>query len=179
MTFFPAVVVMSLGMALVIAPLTTAVMGAVPSTHSGTASGVNNAVSRCAGLIAIAVLNIIVVLVFSSHYDSGIAALHLPSAAQTALAAQRTRLAGVRIPAGLSTMQHAAVKGAIDTSFVAGFRVAMLVAAALALTSSIAAGLLIEGPGFDLRELLAARRRPGTQPLRGAAATGTTGAPRG
>jgi EmrB/QacA subfamily drug resistance transporter len=169
LTFFPAVVVMSLGMALVIAPLTTAVMGAVPSTHSGTASGINNAVSRCAGLIAIAVLNIIVVLVFSAHYDGGIAALHLPSTAQATLAAQRTRLAGVQIPARLSATQHAAVQGAIDTSFVAGFRVAMLVAAALAAASSVAAGLLIEGPGFGMRKVLASR--PGTQPSSATPAT--------
>jgi EmrB/QacA subfamily drug resistance transporter len=171
LTFFPAVVVMSLGMALVIAPLTTAVMGAVPSTHSGTASGINNAVSRCAGLIAIAVLNIIVVLVFSAHYDGGIAALHLPSTAQAALAAQRTRLAGVQIPAGLTATQSSAVRGAIDTSFVAGFRVAMLVAAALAAASSVAAGVLIEGPGLGLRKVLASR--PGTQPSPGAPATET------
>ena len=169
LTFFPAVVVMSLGMALVIAPLTTAVMGAVPSTHSGTASGINNAVSRCAGLIAIAVLNIVVVLVFSAHYDGGIAALHLPSTAQAALAAQRTRLAGVQIPAGLSATQYSAVRGAIDMSFVAGFRVAMLIAAALAAASAVAAGLLIEGPGFGRRKVLVGR--PDAQPSPGAPAT--------
>ena len=149
-TFFPAVVVLSVGMALVIAPLTTAVMGAVSSTHSGTASGINNAVSRTAGLLAIAALNIVVVLVFSSHYDGGIAALHLPSGAQDLLNAQRTKLAGVSIPPGLNPATHAAVKSAIDQSFVAGFRVAMLISAALAVVSSIAAGVLIEGPGFSL-----------------------------
>ncbi len=152
-TYFPAVVVLSLGMALVIAPLTTTVMGAVASSHSGTASGINNSVSRTAGLIAIAALNIVVVLVFSTHYDGNIAALHLPTGVQEALNAQRTRLAGVNIPAGLSASTHAAVKGAIDQSFVAGFRVAMLISAALAVVSAVAAGLLIEGPGFNLAGL--------------------------
>jgi hypothetical protein len=133
------------------------VMGAVPSTHSGMASGINNAVSRTAGLVAIAVLNIVVVLVFSSHYDSGIAALHLPSAAQAMLNAQRKKLAGVSIPASLGPSAHAAVKGAIDQSFVAGFRVAMLISAALAVVSSLAAGMLIEGPGFSPAGLRAPR----------------------
>jgi hypothetical protein len=150
-TYFPAILALSVGMALVIAPLTTAVMGAVSSAHSGAASGINNAVSRAAGLLAIAVLNIVVVLVFSHSYDTGIAALHLPGSAQASLAAQRTRLAGVQIPAGLGATTHAAVQHAIATSFISGFRVAMLISAVLAVASAVAAALLIDGPGLSLR----------------------------
>ncbi len=144
-TFFPAILVLSLGMAIVIAPLTTAVMGAVATDHAGVASGVNNAVSRAAGLLAIAVLNLIVVAVFAGAFESALAALHLDPATQHVLLAQSGRLAAVQPPPGLSASTQAAVQHAVGTAYVAGFRVAMLIAAGLALASAVAAGLLVEG----------------------------------
>ncbi len=156
LTYFPAIVVLSLGMALVIAPLTTAVMNAIGTERSGVASGVNNAVSRAAGLLAIAVLNLVVVAVFSHAFASNIAALHLAPAIQQTLDAQRTQLAGVQLPPGLSMATQAAIQGAVADAFVSGFRVAMLIGAALALGSAVAAAALIEGKG--VRETFAGVR---------------------
>jgi EmrB/QacA subfamily drug resistance transporter len=56
----PAMIVMGLGLSLTVAPLTAAILGAIDENHSGIASAVNNAVSRVAGLLVVAMLSTIV-----------------------------------------------------------------------------------------------------------------------
>ncbi len=146
-TYFPAVVVQGFGMALVIAPLTTTAMNSVSGRHSGLASGVNNAVSRTASLLAIPVLGIFVFAAFSAGLDARVAALDLSPQAQQQLEAEKANLGAAQVPEGLSAASAAAVQTAIAESFVASFRIAMLIAAGLALMSAVAAGILIEGKG--------------------------------
>jgi EmrB/QacA subfamily drug resistance transporter len=144
-TFFPAVVVMGLGMSITVAPLTTAVMGAVEQRHAGVASGINNAVSRTAGLLAIAVFGIIALTIFTSSLQSQLTSLHLSPSVNQVIEAQRNRLAGISIPATLSGEVQSAIKQAIDASFVSAFRLVSLLAAAMALLSALSAWWLIEG----------------------------------
>src|SRR5215467_13712575 len=148
-TFFPAVLVMGLGMTITVAPLTTAVMGAVEQRHAGIASGINNAVSRTAGLLAIAVFGIVALAVFTSSLESHLATLHLSSGVQQLIDVQRTRLAGITIPTSVSGEVQAALKRAIDESFVSAFRLVSLLGAALALLSALSAWLLIEGKQLE------------------------------
>src|SRR6202140_680799 len=101
-TFFPAVVVLGIGMAVAVAPLTTAVMGSVDAHRTGIASGINNAVARTAGLMAVAVLGIVALFTFSSSLDSNLASLLIPSQVRNMLIAQQNKLVGIDIPGGLS-----------------------------------------------------------------------------
>ena len=144
-TYFPATVMLSLGMATVIAPLTTTVMNAVPPAQVGTASGINNAVSRVGGLLAIAVFTLIVVTVFSNTFAQALAALPLSPELHHAIEAQRTQLAGIQLPSGLSTTTQSVVTQAIGAAYVRGFRVAMLLASVLALASSLVAAVSLRG----------------------------------
>ena len=142
--FFPAIVVLGLGMAVTVAPLTTVVMGAVEDKRAGIASGINNAVSRVAALIAVALIGVFVLLAFNSALDDRLAALGLPGDVMRALDAERIRLAAAQPPPGLDAELRAAVTRAIDEAFVTGFRVAMLISAALALSGAFFAALTIE-----------------------------------
>jgi len=161
-TYFPAVLVMSVGMALVIAPLTTTVMGAVEQSHSGLASGVNNAVSRTAGLLAIAVLGIAVAGSFNNSLDSRLSALKTSPAVTSGIDGQRGKLAGVQIPAGVGARERATLRRAVDESYVSGFRLAMLIAAGLAVVSAAIAFFFLGGKsGATPQQAPLASRDPG------------------
>jgi len=144
---FPAVLVQGLGMATSVAPLTTTVMGAVPEARSATASGVNNAVSRVAGLLAIGAFGALMVSVFSARLDASLPALDLPPQAAAQVRAERTDLAALTPPATLAADQARKLRGAVDDAFVHGFRVVMLAMAGLAVAAS-AVGYGTLG-GFD------------------------------
>jgi EmrB/QacA subfamily drug resistance transporter len=162
-TFFPAIVVLGFGMSFVIAPLTTTALNSVEGRHSGLASGVNNAVSRTASLIAIPVLGIFVFVVFSASLDAQVATLDLSQGAHQQLEAQKANLGAAQVPEGLGD-ETAAVQRAIRESFVAGFRVAMFVAVGLALASAVAAGIMIEGKEQPVRSEEASRPEGKTAP---------------
>lgn len=140
-TFFPAVAVLGLGMALVVAPLTTTVMGSVATSHAGAASGVNNAVSRTAGLLAIAIFGVVLSGSFTRTLDSRLDGLALTPSQRTAVDAQRPRLALAQGSSDLSPATASAVHDAVDTAFVSGFRSVTLLAAGLAAGSALVAAV--------------------------------------
>ena len=141
--FFPAIVVLGLGMAISVAPLTTTVMNSVKQSRAGVASGVNNAVSRTAGLLAIAVLGLIMFHVFNGCLDRRLDQMTVTPEVRQSVNQQRINLAAAEIPAATDPSTREALKTAIDECFIAGFRRVLLTGAGLALASSLTAGLLI------------------------------------
>jgi EmrB/QacA subfamily drug resistance transporter len=131
-TFFPASCVLGLGMSIVVAPLTTTVMNALDPSLAGTASGVNNAVSRTAGLLAIAVFGVVLTGVFNTTLDTRLAALHLDEGIVRGILAQRAKLAGIEVA-------NADAQRVVGEAFVAGFRAVMLLSAGLSVLSALVA----------------------------------------
>lgn len=144
-TFFPPIVVIGLGLAVAVAPLTTVVMGAVAPRHVGTASGINNAVARTAGLLAIAVLSVGVSVTFNARLDRDLETLGLPADVRTAFDQERNRLAGARMPEGLAPEPARRLRRAVQDAFVQAFRQVTALAALLAVASAFVAWLTIDG----------------------------------
>jgi EmrB/QacA subfamily drug resistance transporter len=142
-TFFPAALVLGFGMTLTVAPLTTTVMQSVASNAVGVASGVNNAVSSVAGLLAIASFGMVMSLTFEVDLKARLAAAGLSPEIVAAVASQRSKLAAIEVPSNASPQAQASIEGAVAAAFVAGFRRLMLIAALLALASAASAWLMI------------------------------------
>ena len=134
-TFFPAVAVLGIGLAIGVAPLTTAVMESVPSSEAGVASGVNNAVSRIAGLLAVAVFGLVLSARFNSTLNLSLSRMQLSSAVRQNVEMQRSKLAGAQIEDPL-------VMHAFDEAFVSGFREVIWISVGMALLSALSAQVI-------------------------------------
>lgn len=143
-TFFPAVVVLGLGMAVSVAPLTTTVMNSVPERRAGIASGINNAVSRAAGLLAIAVFGIVMLQSFERALERRLTTMALEPNARAAILRQENKLAAIEIPPSIEPVARRLVRQAIDESFVNGFRLVMGLGAIFAVSSAASGWLFIQ-----------------------------------
>jgi EmrB/QacA subfamily drug resistance transporter len=134
-TFFPAVAVLGVGLAISVAPLTTAVMESVPSSEAGVASGVNNAVSRIAGLLAVAVFGLVLSARFNSTLNQSLARMQLSPSVRQNVDMQRSKLAGAQI-------EEPPVMQAFDEAFVSGFREVIWISVGMALLSALSAQII-------------------------------------
>lgn len=137
-TFFPAVVVLAFGMAITVAPLTTTVMSAVDRDHAGAASGINNAVSRVAGLLAIAVFGVLLARTFEAHVRRPLDALGAPPVTRSAIDRELRKIAGADVTriAGIQPEERHIIRSIVDEAFVFSFRIVLISSAGLALAAA-------------------------------------------
>ena len=145
-TFFPAMAVLGLGMAISIAPLTATVMGAVDPRASGAASGINNAVAELAGMLAVALFGALAAAIFAGALDARLSQIGVAPELKVTLDGETTKLAEATVPPGVEGETRQALQAALDQSFLAAFRAVMIAAAGLAAASAACAALTIPGP---------------------------------
>src|SRR5262245_24574406 len=139
--FFPAMVLVGLGMAITVAPLTSTVMSAVDDAETGVASGVNNTVARVAALLAVAIIGLIALEVFGRALSTLLAGVQLSPAVRAALTLD---LGVVHLPDVATATERAAVEHAAAKALVTSFRWVAMLSALLAALAALAADLLVE-----------------------------------
>lgn len=144
LTFFPATILLGIGLGITVAPLVTAVMGSVPNHSAGIASGVNNAMSRASQVLALSILGGVGLILFVGSLSTSIEALSIPETAKSEIIASATNLGGTIIPDSLSEADTQLVRTVIQNEFVAMFRIIMWIATGLCLVSSILAFVYVE-----------------------------------
>jgi EmrB/QacA subfamily drug resistance transporter len=146
----PAVVVFGLGLAATVAPLTATVLDSVEERRVGIASGVNNGVSRVAGLLAIAVLGAVISAHFGSRIDSELGDRPLAPAAAEAVSDAKAKPLAVPGTAEIGGGEATRVRTAAAEASTSAFHLGVLIAGLLMIAGGVASGFGIEDP----------RRRP-------------------
>lgn len=142
-TFFPGILVLGLGMSLTVAPLTATVMGSLSPQLSGTASGVNNAVTRIASVFATAIFGALAVLLFAGNVKRELQSVSLNDAVKTAVVAETVNLGNAHPPKNLPTEMTAPVKEMYREGFTSAYRKILLISAILGWLSGLIAWWMI------------------------------------
>ena len=132
-TVLVPMIVLGLGMAVTVAPLTTAVLNAVPTHRTGVASGINNAVASVGSLLVIAVLGSLAVGAMSHSLDRHLASASAPPEVRQAVEAARGGFVIPPIPASLPPDERRSVHAIVAASIDETVRMALWIAAGLAL----------------------------------------------
>jgi EmrB/QacA subfamily drug resistance transporter len=142
----PALLLFGLGLSVTVAPLTATVLAAVDEKHAGVASGVNNAIARVAGLLAIAVLGAFVASQFSSVVDDRLAGHRLSPAAQAAVKEAKDRSLTTQPAAHVPPPERPEVRSALEDASTSAFRLGLGIGAGLVLLGGIVSLVGIENP---------------------------------
>ena len=157
-TFFPGFLVLGFGMAVSVAPLTTVVMNSVETDRVGMASGINNAVARVAGVLAVAVMGIVMVEAFGHRLQQLLANLDLSPGVVHDIQSNVVKLGGLDVPSGLDAKTAATIRAAVTQSFIFGFRLILLLCAGLAAASAATAARMIPAGVENVAEFAIAKQ---------------------
>ena len=149
-SFFPGILVFGLGMAFTVAPLTSTVMGSVATHFSGTASGVNNAVTRIASVFANAILGALALVFFSSYLDNVVKDLPLNQTAKQSIMAEVGNLGDAKVPANLNKENTVLISKVYKQGFGIAYAKIMTICAGLAFSGALMSFLFIKNKAVEI-----------------------------
>jgi MFS family permease len=142
-TFFPGILVFGLGMSLTVAPLTAAVMGSVSDHLSGTASGVNNAMTRISSVFANAIFGALAVLFFAGALQEHIKNVNLDSTTKQSVMAEAVNLGNAKAPSNINPKDKATIERSYHQSFIHAYSSVLKIAAGLGFLGALMSFLFI------------------------------------
>lgn len=152
LTVLPALAVVGVGLAIAIAPLTATILNSVDREDQGAASGINNAVARVAGLLAVAVLGIAATGAFNRGLDRRLDAARVSEKTRALFAPERSRLGAARPPSEASPAERRAIQGGIADGLEEAFRFIGVLGAGLSILAAACGGFGVRGPATAGRE---------------------------
>jgi EmrB/QacA subfamily drug resistance transporter len=162
---FPGLIVFGIGLSATVAPLTATVLDSVDEHRVGIASGVNNGVSRVAGLLAIAILGAVISAHFGTALDANLGNQPLSSQGKSIVTDAKAQPLAVPDTEDLPPPEANRVATASAEASTSAFHLGVLIAGLLMILGGIAAGLGVENP----------KRRTEAIPTRGTAQAGECG----
>jgi EmrB/QacA subfamily drug resistance transporter len=144
--FLLPMLVLGLGMAIIVAPLTTAIVNGVAERQIGTASGINNAVASIASLLFVAILGTIALGAFGRSLDRHLVATNATTEIRAVVATSRDALESPAMSADMSTQDKDTTHRVILRAYVETIRLIMLIAAVLTWCGTLAAAMTVGPP---------------------------------
>jgi len=144
--YLPGVLITAAGVALLVAPITTVVMGSVELKQSGIASGINSAVARTATLLSVAVLGAIQFAAFETKANAGLDALDLRPDVEIHMRAQLVNMAAAEAPPDIDADLEQSFRAVIVDSFLYATRKIMLIAGVISILGAVIAFVFVDRP---------------------------------
>lgn len=140
LSYFPGMILVSIGMLLTVVPLTTAVMTSISQKQSGIASGVNNAVSRIAGIFSNAAFGALALLIFTNVVLQKLDGSEFKDSQKAKIATETANLGNAQVPSDtFSTRQKTQIKELYRSAFLSSYQSVLWVCTIMCFTSSVIA----------------------------------------
>ena len=142
-TYFPGVLVFGLGIAVTVVPLTNIVMSSVNSNLSGTASGINNAVSQISGVFANAIFGAMAVIFFSGDLQKHLDTTNISAREKQLVMSQAVNLGDAKVPQEIPDLNKGEIQQDYHESFIASYQKIMIFSSVLCFIGTIMSVLFI------------------------------------